>query len=239
MFLYLKLISCRQYMVGSCFSIRSNNLYHLTGVFRSLIFNVTIVIIWIKSQFSSFQSLFVTPWTAARQVSLSSPNSELTQTPVHWLSDAIQPSHPLSPPSPPPSIFPSIRVFTNESALCIRWPKYWSFIFSSISSHCSLRNAFLFLLTIIWNSAFGWVYLSFSPLPFPLNLSFFLYFSFPTQSGTVRHFNILLWSWLKIPIFSFLCLLWFLFFVASFVKCSLQNLIQPYGRLWAFLIGQW
>ena len=120
-----------------------------------------------------------------------------------------------------------------------RSPVFPILLFYSISSHCSLRNAFLFLLTILWNSAFGWVYLSFSPLPFPLNLSFFLYFSFPTQSGTVRHFNILLWSWLKIPIFSFLCLLWFLFFVASFVKCSLQNLIQPYGRLWAFLIGQW
>ena len=53
---------------------------------------------------------------------------ELTQTHVHWVGDAIQPSHPLSSPSPP-SIFPSIRVFSNESALHIRWPKYWSFSF--------------------------------------------------------------------------------------------------------------
>ena len=52
------------------------------------------------------------------------------QTHVHWLSDAIQPSHPLSSPSPPAPVFPSIRVFSNESALRIRWPKYWSFIFN-------------------------------------------------------------------------------------------------------------
>ena len=55
---------------------------------------------------------------------------ELTQTHVHWVSDAIQPSHPLSSPSPPASIFPSIRDFSNELVLCIRWPKYWSFSFS-------------------------------------------------------------------------------------------------------------
>ena len=48
---------------------------------------------------------------------------ELTQTYVHWVSDAIQPSH-LSPLLLLPSIFPSIRVFSNESALLIRWPKY-------------------------------------------------------------------------------------------------------------------
>ena len=54
---------------------------------------------------------------------------ESTQTHVHRVSDAIQPCHPLSAPSPP-AIFPSIRVFSNESALHIRWPKYWSFSFS-------------------------------------------------------------------------------------------------------------
>ena len=55
---------------------------------------------------------------------------ELAQTHVHWVGDAIQPSHPLSPLLFPSSIFPSTRVFSNESALCIRWPKYWSFSFS-------------------------------------------------------------------------------------------------------------
>ena len=57
---------------------------------------------------------------------------EPTQTHVHWVSDAIQPSHPLSSfrLKIVPSIFPSIRVFSNESVLCIRWPGYWSFSFS-------------------------------------------------------------------------------------------------------------
>ena len=55
---------------------------------------------------------------------------EPTQTHVHLVGDAIQPSHPLSSPSPPALKFPSIRVFSNESALCMWWPKYWSFSFS-------------------------------------------------------------------------------------------------------------
>ena len=55
---------------------------------------------------------------------------ELAQTHVHWVNDAIQPSHPLLSPSPPASIFPSIRVFSNESALHTRWPNYWSFSYS-------------------------------------------------------------------------------------------------------------
>ena len=53
--------------------------------------------------------------------------SEFTQTHVHWISDTIQPCRPLHLL---PSIFPSIRVFSNESALHMRWPKYWSFSFS-------------------------------------------------------------------------------------------------------------
>ena len=55
---------------------------------------------------------------------------DYTQTRVHWVSDAIQPPHPLSSPTPPASVFPSIRVFSNESALHIRWPKDWSFSFN-------------------------------------------------------------------------------------------------------------
>ena len=55
---------------------------------------------------------------------------EFTQIHIHRVSDAIQPSHPLSSPSPPPPIPPSIRVFSNESTLPLRWPKYWSFSFS-------------------------------------------------------------------------------------------------------------
>ena len=55
---------------------------------------------------------------------------ELAQTHVHWVGDAIQPSHPFLSPSALPSVFPSIRVFSNLSVLRIRWPKYWSFSFS-------------------------------------------------------------------------------------------------------------
>ena len=54
---------------------------------------------------------------------------EFTQTHVNRVSDAIQPSHPLSSPSPT-SIFPSIRVFFHELALCITWPDSWSFSYS-------------------------------------------------------------------------------------------------------------
>ena len=59
---------------------------------------------------------------------------EFTQTHVHWVSDAIQPSHPLSSPFPPAPNPSSIRVFSNESALRMRWPKSWSFSFSIIPS---------------------------------------------------------------------------------------------------------
>ena len=55
---------------------------------------------------------------------------EFTQTHVHRVGDAIQPSHLLSSPSPPAPNPPSIRAFSNESTLCMRWPKYWSFSFS-------------------------------------------------------------------------------------------------------------
>ena len=55
---------------------------------------------------------------------------EFTQSHVRWVGDAIQPSHPLSSPSPPAPNLCNLRVFSNESALHIRWPKYWSFSFS-------------------------------------------------------------------------------------------------------------
>ena len=59
---------------------------------------------------------------------------EFTQTHIQRVGDAIQPSPPLSSPFPPAPIPPSIRVFSNESNLRIRWPKYWSFSFSIIPS---------------------------------------------------------------------------------------------------------
>ena len=78
---------------------------------------------------------------------------EFTQAHVHWTSDAIQPSHPLSSSSPPAFIFPNIRVFSNESVLHIRWPKFWSFGFSISPSNeysglISLKIDWLDLLTV-------------------------------------------------------------------------------------------
>ena len=111
-------------------------------------------------QLLSHVRLFVILWTAARQACVSWRQTkeqcccsvcstlcdpmdcgtagipvphqlpEFTQTRVHWVSDTIQPSHPLSSPLCPPSVFPTIRVLCNESVLRIRWPKYWSFSFS-------------------------------------------------------------------------------------------------------------
>jgi len=78
---------------------------------------------------------------------------QLAQTHVHWVSDAIQPSHPLSSPSLPALNFPSIRVFSNESVLHVRWPKYWSFSFSISPSNehpglVSFRMDWLDLLAV-------------------------------------------------------------------------------------------
>ena len=88
------------------------------------------------SRFSSVQSLscfrlFETPWTAAHQASLSITNSQSPPTPMSI--ESVMPSNHLVLCHPLlllPSIFPSIRVFSNESALRISWPKYWSFSFS-------------------------------------------------------------------------------------------------------------
>ena len=86
--------------------------------------------------FSSVQSLsrvwlFATPWTAACQASLSITNSRSPPKPMcNCVGDAIQPSHPLLSPSTPALSLSQHQVFSNESALHIRWPKYWSFSFN-------------------------------------------------------------------------------------------------------------
>ena len=78
---------------------------------------------------------------------------EFALTHVYWVGDASQPSHSLLSPSLLPSIFPSIRVFPNESALHIRWPKYWSFSFSISPSNVysglvSFRKDWFYLLAV-------------------------------------------------------------------------------------------
>ena len=69
---------------------------------------------------------------------------------VHWVSDAIQPS--LLLPSPLPSIFPSIRVFSKELFLCIKWPKYWSFSFSISPSNEYSLDLIFFRIDWVWSS---------------------------------------------------------------------------------------
>ena len=78
---------------------------------------------------------------------------EFTQTHVHRVSDAMQPSHPLLSLLFLPPIPPSIRVFSNESALCMRWPEYWSFSFNISPSNkhpglISFRMDWLHLLAV-------------------------------------------------------------------------------------------
>ena len=98
--------------------------------------------------------LFATPWTAARQASLSINNSrsllKLMSIKLVMPSNHLILCHPLLLLPP---IFPSIRVFSNESVLCIRWPKYWSFSFSISPSNeysglISFRMDWLDLLAV-------------------------------------------------------------------------------------------
>ena len=63
---------------------------------------------------------------------------EPVQTHIHWVGDVIQPSNPLSSPSPPALNLSSIRVFSNESVLCTRWQKYWSFSISPFNEYSGL-----------------------------------------------------------------------------------------------------
>ena len=96
----------------------------------------------------------MTPLTAACQASLSITNS---QSLLKFMCiESVMPSNHLSLCRPlllPPSVFPSIRVFSNKSVLCIRWPKYWSFSFSMSPSNeysglISFRMEFLDLLAV-------------------------------------------------------------------------------------------
>ena len=105
-------------------------------------------------QLFSHVRLFATPWTAAHQAFLSITNS---QGLLKFMSiESVMPSNHLILCCPlllPPSIFPSIRVFSNELVLCIRWPKYWSFSLSISPSNeysglISFRMDWLDLLAV-------------------------------------------------------------------------------------------
>ena len=93
--------------------------------------------------------LFVTPWAAVQQAFLSFAISQsLLKLMDHWVSDAIQPSHPLLPPSLFAIFFPCIRVFSSESILSIRWPKFWSF---SISPPTEYSGLISFRMDWVWS----------------------------------------------------------------------------------------
>ena len=95
-----------------------------------MVFHYTPLFQFISVQSLSRVQLFATPWTTARQASLSITNSQ--SLPKLMSIESVTPSNHLILCCPllPPSIFPSIRVFSSESVLCIRWPKNWSFSFS-------------------------------------------------------------------------------------------------------------
>ena len=158
-----------------------------------------------SNQFSSVQSLscvrlFATPWTAARQASLSITNSRSLPKPMSIVS--VMPSNHLILCRPLlllPSIFPSIRVFSNESALRIRWPKYWSFSFNiSLSNEhpglISFRMDWLDLLAV-HNSGEEKIKSLHNLLPFlPLELSLLLAKSRWHKSQKVGTHNTRNWS---------------------------------------------
>ena len=97
----------------------------------------------------------MTPWTAARQASLSITRSWSLLKRMSFVSDTIQHLILCRPLLLLPSVFPSIRVFSDESVLCIRWPEYWSFSFlihpsNAYSGLISFRMDWLDLLAVQW-----------------------------------------------------------------------------------------
>ena len=119
-------------------------------------FPFRIVLFPVISLIQSFSSvrLFVTLWTSTPSFPVHHQLLDLAQIHVHRVKDGIQPSsHPLLSPLLLPSILPSIRVFSNESVLCIKWTKCWSFSFSISPSNehsglISFRLDWLALLAV-------------------------------------------------------------------------------------------
>ena len=133
-------------------------------------------------QFSSSLScvwLFATPWTTACQASLSITNSQSLLK--HMSIGSVMPSNRLilwRPLFLPPSIFPSIKVFSSESVLYIRWPEYWSFSFSISPSNeysglISFRMDWLDLLAV-WGTLEGLLQHHSSKASFPWHSAFFI-----------------------------------------------------------------
>ena len=159
---------------------------------------------------------------------------ELTQTRVHWVSDAIQPSHPLSFPSPPASIIPSIRVFSNESVLHIRRPKYWNFSFSispssEYSGLISFRMDWLDLNSTFSSTASIWILL-----------------------GLMLYYQPMKWvSWVTLGMWLMWFILWLFLFCVSFMSnmyiflCPHSINDIPYMFGWSYyfmtdeLWGEW
>ena len=168
-------IKCRGEASCSVFKACSKKSFENNTFLASFTFVVVI-------QSLSCVQLFATPWTAQRQTSLS---FTISRSLLKLMSiESVMPSDHLilCRPLLLPSVFPSIRVFSNESAVCIRWPKYWSFSFSispsnEFSGLISFRMNWLDLLavqgtlksllqhhsskaSILWRSAFLMVQLS-------------------------------------------------------------------------------
>ena len=185
--MYIMLLSGRMFykwwldLVGWCiveffFFVIIFSLVFLSVVERSMLKSPTVTISSVQSL--SRVQLFATPWPAALQASLSITNS--WSLPKLMSIESVMPSSHLilCHPILLPSFFPSIRVFSNESALCIKWSKYWSFSFNISPSNehpglISFRMDWLDLLavqgtltsllqhhsskaSILWHSAFLW-----------------------------------------------------------------------------------
>ena len=141
------------------------------------------------------KDLFWTPWTAARQASLSMTNSQsllkLMSMKLVMPSNHLILCRPLFLPS---SIFPSLRVFSNELVLCIRWPKYWSFSFS-----ISPANGYSGLIPLGWT---GWISLQSKGLSRVFSNTTvqkhqYTYINAAHRSWTWLHMDITRWSTLK------------------------------------------
>ena len=140
-----------------CINIRDKKFKNIALLLKDIIVYDRYSIVWHSVQFSSVAQSCP---TLCNPMNCSSPGlpvhhhlPEITQTHIHWVGDAIQPSilcRPLLLLSP---ILPSIRVFSNESALHMRWPKCWSFTFSISPSNehpglISFRMDWLDLLAV-------------------------------------------------------------------------------------------